>query len=93
MDRKLVFRLHALQRMFERAVTIEDVRIVLASGETIKTYPDDTPYPSRLVLGWRANRPLHIVAADTTDGDTTIVITVYQPDAQQWQSDFKERRS
>ena len=43
MDRKLVFRLHALQRMFERAVTIEDVRIVLASGETIKTYPDDTP--------------------------------------------------
>lgn len=27
-------------------------------------YPDDTPYPSRLLLGWHNNRPLNIVVAD-----------------------------
>jgi len=47
----IIFRVHALQRMFERGVTQEDVRHVLATGETIERYPDDQPYPSRLILG------------------------------------------
>ena len=32
---KIIFRGHAVQRMFERGLTIEDVRAVLADGETI----------------------------------------------------------
>lgn len=48
----LIFRGHAIQRMFERAVTVDDVVLVLREGETIESYPDDKPYPSRLVLGW-----------------------------------------
>jgi hypothetical protein len=51
-EARLVFRLHAVQRMFQRAISEIDVSAVLATGETIETYPDDTPYPSRLVLGW-----------------------------------------
>jgi hypothetical protein len=39
--------------MVERNITATDVREVLANGEVIETYPDDTPYPSQLVLGWR----------------------------------------
>ena len=53
MAAKLVFRVHALRRMFERQLSVEDVEAVIDSGETIEDYPDDTPYPSRLVLGWR----------------------------------------
>lgn len=88
----LIFRVHAIQRMFERQITIEDVRGVLETGETIERYPDDTPYPSRLVLGWRGRRPLHVVAADVVERDEIVVITVYEPDQALWGPDFRRRR-
>jgi len=56
---KLVFRVHAIQKMFERTISEEDVRAVILSGEVIREYPDDTPYPSRLMLGWRLQRAIH----------------------------------
>ena len=78
--------------MFERGVTMEDARRVLASGETIEEYADDVPYPSRLMLGYLRKRPIHVVAADDVQGDQTIVITVYEPDPQRWDSSFKRRK-
>lgn len=70
----LIFRTHAIRRMFERHVSTEDARSVLATGEVIEDYPFDTPYPSRLVLGWRDGRPLHVVAADNAaDGETYVI--------------------
>ena len=61
---RLVFRVHAIQRMFQREISVAHVRQVLSTGEVIESYPDDTPYPSRLVLGWCEGRPLHVVVAD-----------------------------
>ena len=78
--------------MFERRISVDDVRDVVTNGETIEKYPDDTPYPSRLMLGWPAGRPLHVVVADNTQDIETIVITTYQPDAAQWEVGFKRRR-
>ena len=89
---RLVFRVHAVQRMAERGVTVSDVRAVLATGETIEDYRDDTPYPSRLVLGRAGGRPLHVVAADNAAAREIIVITVYEPDAARWDAEFKRRR-
>lgn len=37
---------HALQRMFEREITIEAVKTAVASGEVIAEYPDDRPDPA-----------------------------------------------
>ena len=45
---RLVFRVHAIQRMYQRSISEEEVRIVIKTGETIEDYPDDLPYPSRL---------------------------------------------
>jgi len=56
---RLIFRVHAIQRMFERGIRKEDVRQILLTGAVIEEYPEDAPYPSRLVLGWRGQRPLH----------------------------------
>ncbi len=92
MPPRLVFRVHALRRMFLRRIDETDVREVLASGETIETYPDDTPYPSRLVLGWRGARPLHVVVADNVEAEETIVITAYEPDPNEWEPGFRRRR-
>jgi hypothetical protein len=48
---RVVFRVHAIQRMYQRSISEEEVRIVIKTGETIEDYSDDFPYPSRLVLG------------------------------------------
>ena len=89
----LVFRIHAIQRMFERRITQEDVHHVLKTGEAIEDYPDDTPYPSKLVLGWRGLRPIHVVAANNDKDRETIVISSYEPDPDRWEPDFKRRKT
>jgi hypothetical protein len=89
---RLVFRIHALQRMFKRRISDEDVRYVLATGKTIETYPEAKPFPSRLLLGWRGLRPIHVVVADNTAQHETIVITVYEPDLTEWEPGFEKRR-
>lgn len=87
----LVFREHALLRMAERGIRHQDVKATLAQGEVIRHYPDDTPYPSRLLLHWMEGQPLHVVAAPAGD-DTEIIITVYRPDPALWEPDFKRKR-
>lgn len=91
MSNQLIFRKHALQRMFQRSISTEDVAAVLREGKFIIAYPDDTPYPSRLMLGWRGDRPIHIVAADTPESET-IVITVYEPDSALWEPGFERKK-
>ncbi len=91
---RLVFRVHAIQRMFKRGISEEEVKGVVARGETIETYPDDRPLPSRLIiLGWSGPRPIHVVAADNVEVQETIIITVYQPDVGEWEQGFKRRRT
>lgn len=91
---RLVFRVHAIERMFQHEIGEEDVRRVLEDGETIKDYPDDTPYPSRLVLGWHASTlPIHVVAANDIEGRRTFVITVYEPDPELWEPGFRRKKS
>ena len=87
----LVFRVHAIQRMVQRQITVDEVRNVLRNGEVIENYPDDTPYPTRLVLGRSGLRYLHVVAADQRSHET-IVITVYEPNLTEWEPGFKRRR-
>ena len=84
-------RVHAVKRMFERVVSVDEVQAVLESGEVIADYPDDTPYASRLVLGWAGRRPLHVVAAYNAADDETIVVTVYEPDPAAWDPDFRRK--
>ena len=71
---------------------MEDVKHVLATGETIEEYPDDTPYPSRLVLGRCGGRAVHVVAADNKESEETIVITVYEPSIDGWERDYRRRK-
>ena len=77
--------------MFERGISIEDVRLVLYTGEVIEDYPDDFPYPSRLMLGWSGKRAVHVVAAHNADDDETIIITAYDPDPARWTPDLRRR--
>ncbi|MGH7844933.1 MAG: DUF4258 domain-containing protein [Candidatus Binatia bacterium] len=90
---RLVFRVHAIQRMYQRGISEEEVHNVIRTGQTIEDYPGDFPYPSRLVLGWHGLRPIHVVVADNTNDGENIVITVYEPDPEEWEADFKRRKT
>jgi hypothetical protein len=90
---RLIFTAHAVRRMAECGTNDSDVRQVVDSCETIIEYPDDLPYPSRLVLGWLGARPIHAVLADNPGDQETIVITVYEPDPNRWEPGFRRRRS
>jgi hypothetical protein len=90
---KVIFRVHAVQRMFQRQLDETDVRDVLERGEVIEDYPNDTPYPSRLLLGWAGARPVHVVVAHNSEDHESIVITVYVPDPKLWEPGFRRRRT
>ena len=85
-----MYRVHAVQRMAERGIREEDVARVISEGKEIETYPDDKPYPSRLLLGWIERRPIHVVTAAAEH--EIIVITVYEPDPDLWESSFERRK-
>jgi hypothetical protein len=79
--------------MFERGITADAVLAVIAGGDAIIEYPDDTPYPSWLLFGLVDGRPTHVVVANDVTGGICIVVTVYEPTADQWGPDFRTRRT
>ena len=89
---KMVFWAHAVKRLFEREISIDEMQAVIVEGETIEDYPYDEPYPSKLVLGWMHGRPLHVVAAFNEDTNETIGVTVYEPDPDIWDPDFRTKK-
>lgn len=91
-SRRIIFRIHAIERMFERRITEEHVRRVLGHGEMIEDYSDEMPQPGGLMSGKHGRRPLHVVVAENTAENEAIVITVYEPDPAQWKSNSRDRR-
>lgn len=89
---KTYFRVHAVQRMFERLVSARKVLQAIQSGETIEDYSSEMPEPSRLILAFQGRRPFHVVTSENPDTNETTIITVYVPDPAKWNKDFKSRR-
>ena len=87
------FRLHAVQRMFERNISVKKVEQALRSGEIIEDYSAEMPEPGRLILGGQGKRPFHMVAAENPSTNDVTIITVYYPDPRKWDKEFKRRRS
>lgn len=84
---------HSYRRMFERNISPSMVREAAEQGVIIKCYPDDTPYPSCLILGYHESVPMHIVASVEPETDVLIVITAYFPDPSIWDDNFSSRRN
>jgi hypothetical protein len=88
----ILFSSHAITRMFERNLSKDDVVSAIREGETIVDYPDDQPYPSRLVLFTTDGKPVHAVVARDATNYACYVITAYVPSSELWHSDFKTRK-
>lgn len=86
------FRLHAVQRMFERGITTINVKEVVKNGKIVEKYLDDKPFPSYLISGIVNGNPLHVVAALDKETQKAIIITVYEPDPKLWLKGFEKRK-
>jgi hypothetical protein len=89
---KLIYRQHAIKRMHERGIAEDEVEQAIKGGKIIESYPNDTPYPSSLILGYAGTKAVHVVYADDIEGGNRIIITVYEPDQKIWCDDLKTRR-
>lgn len=82
---------HAVQQMFKRNISADEVEAVIITGEIIKSYPEDEPYPSYLVLGFPDLQPLHVVVSQNDVDKTCYIITAYRPTTELWSNDFKQK--
>ena len=88
----IITSLHAFRRMLERNISDEDVENVIISGEVIKEYPDDKPYASKLIFKMVNKTPVHVVMAKSENNEC-IIITVYVPETDIWENDFKTKKA
>ncbi len=77
--------------MFERKLNHNAVITAINLGGTIIEYPDDQPYPSRLLLYIYHGLPVHVVVARDKKDYACYVVTAYIPDSRLWGDDFKTR--
>lgn len=85
------FSRHAFRRAVERNISEQEIREAGSRAELIEDYPDDKYSPSVLLLGFTgAGRALHLQVS-LADAALTKIITVYEPDPNEW-TDFRKRR-
>ncbi len=78
--------------MSERGIAQAAALNVLISGEQIEAYSATTPYPSALFLGFNGSKPLHVDAAIDIENNWAYIITVYEPDLEHFEPDYKTRK-
>jgi len=78
------FTRHAFKRVIERNISEQEIREIGENLEVVEDYPDDKYSPSSLLLGFtKSDRPLHIQVS-RVESDTTKIITLYEPDREEW---------
>lgn len=91
-EKQFEFSKHAVDQSILRHVRVQEVREAIANGQVIEDYPDDKYGPSCLICGFtQAQRPIHIQCSYLSR-PLIKIITVYEPDPQQWNDDFTQRR-
>jgi hypothetical protein len=78
--------------MFFRRISKNEVKQVITYGEIIEEKPDDSPFPSYLILDFVNVKPLHVVFSYDKVTDTGYVVTAYIPDSNLWTDNFRTRR-
>jgi hypothetical protein len=86
----ILFRAHAVQRMFERGIPARKVREAVMARDIIEDYSPEMPEPGWLLFGMQGKRPFHVVTSQNEE--RTTVITVYLPSPGRWKNDSRSRR-
>jgi hypothetical protein len=80
------------EKMRLRKIEAQDIEEAIYEGRIIEPYPDDPRGASCLILGLtNKGRPLHIVCG-RLENNEILIITAYEPDAEEWEADWKTRK-
>lgn len=91
---KIDWTVHAIEEAFHDGFQQEEVERGLHRAEIIEDYPlRGRRLPDCLILGFTpAGRSFHCVVAIDEDNDRVILVTVYEPSQEAWESDLKTRK-
>ena len=82
---------HAEMRRRQRGISVQEIKRAISNGVIIEDYPDAFPHPACLILSSMVEqKPLHVVCG-ICDGRLWI-ITVYYPNPEEWETDYKTRK-
>ncbi len=91
-EEQFEFSKHAVDQSILRQIRVHEIREAIANGQVIEDYPEDKYGPSCLIFGsTQAQRPIH-VQCSYPSRPLAKIITVYEPDPQQWNNDFTQRK-
>jgi len=89
--RRYRYTVHGAQQRIARTLTGPEVEQALLGGEIVEDYPQHHLGPAYLILGWTAEgKALHVVCSVRHVVD---IITIYQPDLAEWETDLRTRMS
>jgi hypothetical protein len=94
-QRKVLVSQHGFVRLTARGILITEVVRGVIDGEPIEDYPDYPAGPAVLVLQRDgSNQPLHVVwGIEKNMSEPAVVVTAYRPRPEEWNEDFRRRRS
>ncbi|WP_330203279.1 DUF4258 domain-containing protein [Cyanobacterium sp. Dongsha4] len=85
------FTRHGLRRLVERNISRSEIIETGENAIIIEDYPDDKYSPSCLVLGITINQRFLHLQVSRKDADILTIITLYEPDPQDW-INYSQRR-
>ncbi len=91
-EEQFEFSKHAVDQSILRQIRVQEIREAITNGQVIEDYPEDKYGPSCLIFGsTQAQCPIH-VQCSYPSRSLVKIITVYEPNPQQWNNDFTQRR-
>jgi len=91
----VIWSVHAVAELVADRLSRSDVEAALERALVIEDYPTRTrPLPDCLALGRLADgAPVHAVVAIDFDLDRILIVTVYRPVPEEWEDDWRTRRT
>ena len=91
---RVLWSRHAITELVADSLTRQQVERALQGCDLIEDYPTlHRRLPDCLVLAWpTTNMPLHIVVAVDLELDRILLVTVYRPNEEEWEHDWRTRK-
>jgi hypothetical protein len=80
-------------RLQQRGLAADRLRGAVETLEIIEVYPHDKYLPSFLVRGESAGSVFHAQIATDVEGENIRIVTMYSPDADEWDDGLRLRRT
>ncbi|MHB8370900.1 MAG: DUF4258 domain-containing protein [Leptospirales bacterium] len=90
---RIIWTYHANVRLLKRLISRQDIIVAVESYEILEDYPQDKYFPSCLVYLKNEGRVFHFVCALDVIERKVWIVTAYQPDPQEWDTDYRKRRT